>query len=291
VFVQTYVLFAVWKFRMRPGEELLDGPPIHGNTRLEVIWTAIPATLLVGLCTYAYLVLTDIEQAKANTMRVRVVAEQFAWTFYYPTGGGRELASPQLYLPVNQPVDFTSQSKDVLHDFWVPAFRIKKDTVPGIDVSYRVTTSRTGDFPIVCAELCGLGHAVMRSDAHVLSRAQFNQWLQRLRSGRQPGGGGGAATPPPGGGAVSGKAIFTGAAGCKNCHTLKDAGATGTVGPDLDQVLKGKNAAFIKQSIVDPNAVIANGYSGGIMPQNFKDTIPPAQLAALVSYLAKVTSK
>src|SRR6187200_2698994 len=88
VLVQTIVLFSVWKFRMRPGEELLDGPPIHGNTRLEVIWTAVPAIILVGLCTYAYLVLTDIEQAKANTFRVRVVGEQFAWTFYYPVGGG-----------------------------------------------------------------------------------------------------------------------------------------------------------------------------------------------------------
>src|SRR6478736_2886381 len=91
VLVVTVVLFSVWKFRMRPGEELMDGPPIHGNTRLEIIWTAIPAILLVGLCTYAYLVLTDIEQAKANTMRVRVVAEQWAWTFYYPGPGGREL--------------------------------------------------------------------------------------------------------------------------------------------------------------------------------------------------------
>jgi cytochrome c oxidase subunit 2 len=291
VFVQTYVLFAIWKFRMRPGEELLDGPPIHGNTRLEVIWTAIPATLLVGLCTYAYLVLTDIEQAKANTMRVRVVAEQWAWTFYYPTAGGREVASPQLYLPVNQPVEFTLQSKDVLHDFWVPAFRIKKDTVPGINVSYRVTTKKTGDFPIVCAELCGLGHAVMRSDVHVLSRAQFNQWLQRLKSGRQPGaGGGGAPAPSGGGGGATPQQVFA-SAGCKGCHTLKDAGATGTVGPDLDQALKGKSAAFIKQSIVDPNAVIANGYSAGIMPQNFRATIPPTQLDALVSYLAKVTSK
>jgi cytochrome c oxidase subunit 2 len=289
VFVQTYVLFAVWKFRMRPGEELLDGPPIHGNTRLEVIWTAIPATILVGLCTYAYLVLTDIEQAKANTMRVRVVAEQWAWTFYYPGPGGRELASSQLVLPVNQPVEFTLQSKDVLHDFWVPAFRIKKDTVPGINVSYRVTTKRTGDFPIVCAELCGLGHAVMRSDVHVLTRAQYDAWFQRFKSGRQPGAGGGGPAPS-GGGAVSAKQIFD-SAGCKGCHTLKDAGATGTVGPDLDQALKGKSAAFIRQSIVDPNAVIANGFSAGIMPQNFKATIPPTQLDALVSYLAKVTSK
>ena len=89
---------------------------------------------------------------------------------------------------------------------------------------------------------------------------------------------------------TAGKQVFE-TAGCKGCHTLKDAGATGTVGPDLDQALKGKSAAFIKQSIVDPNAVIANGYSGGIMPQNFKATIPPTQLDALVSYLSKVTSK
>lgn len=290
VLVQTIVLFSVWKFRMRPGEEMLDGPPIHGNTRLEVIWTAVPAIILVGLCTYAYLVLTDIEQAKANTFRVRVVGEQFAWTFYYANGAGREVASPQLYLPVNQPVEFTIQSKDVLHDFWVPAFRIKKDAVPGINTSYRVTTTRIGDYPIVCAELCGLGHAVMRSDAHVLPRSAFNQWLQRLRSGRQPGAGGGAAPATSGGAAVSGKQVFE-KAGCTGCHTLADAGSTGTTGPNLDKGLKGKPPAFIKQSIVDPNAVITNGYSAGIMPQNFKSTLPPAQLNALVSYLAKVTSK
>src|SRR5919197_372918 len=77
VLVQTVVLYSVWKFRMRPGEELLDGPPIHGNTRLEIVWTAIPAMLLVALCSYAFLVLTDIEKAQANTMKVRVVGEQF----------------------------------------------------------------------------------------------------------------------------------------------------------------------------------------------------------------------
>jgi cytochrome c oxidase subunit 2 len=85
VLVQTVVLYSVWKFRMRPGEELVDGPPIHGNTRLEIVWTAIPAILLVGLCSYAYIVLHDIENAAAKaTMNVRVVGEQFTWTFHYP---------------------------------------------------------------------------------------------------------------------------------------------------------------------------------------------------------------
>ena len=183
VLVETIVLYCVWKFRMKPGEELKDGPPIHGNTRLEIVWTAIPAIILVGLCTYAYVILRDIEEAKANTMDVRVVGEQFTWTFFYPGEDGEEIASPELYLPVNQPVYFTVQSKDVIHDFWVPAFRMKIDAVPGVNTHLRVSTNeRTGEFPVVCAELCGLGHSVMRQTAHVLPRADFDSWLADQRA-------------------------------------------------------------------------------------------------------------
>src|SRR3954469_10702808 len=93
VMVMVIVLFSVWKFRMRPGEEDLGGPPIHGNTRLEVVWTSIPAILLVGLCTYAFVVLEDVEAAPGgNVLDVRVVGEQFAWTFYYKGADGKELS-------------------------------------------------------------------------------------------------------------------------------------------------------------------------------------------------------
>src|ERR1700754_22833 len=202
--VSVVVLFSVWKFRMRPGEENLDGPPIHGNTRLEVIWTAIPAILLVGLCTYAFIVLEDVEKADASSMNVRVVGEQFAWTFFYDSDG-KQVASNQLYLPINKQVKFTLQSKDVLHDFWVPAFRIKKDAVPGIDVTYRVTPNRLGNYPIVCAELCGLGHAVMRSTVHVVSQADYDAYVAKLGKPAA------TATPGAGGGAAEadGKALFT----------------------------------------------------------------------------------
>jgi cytochrome c oxidase subunit 2 len=191
VLVETVVLYSVWKFRMRPGEELLDGPPIHGNTRLEVVWTAIPAILLVALCSYAYIVLHDIETAPANTpeMKVRVVGQQFTWTFYYPgENGGKEIASPELYLPQNTHVKFTVQSRDVIHDFWVPAFRQKIDAVPGIDTSYLVTTTDVkGNFPVVCAELCGLGHSTMRQTAHVVTKAQFDAWMsdQQAKAAQQ----------------------------------------------------------------------------------------------------------
>jgi cytochrome c oxidase subunit 2 len=184
VLVQTVVLYSVWKFRMRPGEELVDGPPIHGKTRLEIVWTAIPAILLVGLCSYAYIVLHDIENAAAKaTMNVRVVGEQFTWTFHYPgESGGKELVTNELYLPVDTEVKFTVQSKDVIHDFWVPAFREKIDAVPGINTTYSVRTTRVGDYAVVCAELCGLGHSAMRQTAHVLPKAEFDSWLDEQRS-------------------------------------------------------------------------------------------------------------
>jgi cytochrome c oxidase subunit 2 len=289
VLVETIVLYCAIKFRMKPGEELKDGPPIHGNTRLEIIWTAIPAILLVGLCTYAYVVLTDIEKAQANSMNVRVVGEQFTWTFYYPGEGGEEISSPQLWLPENTPVNFTVQSKDVIHDFWVPAFRMKIDAVPGIDTHVRVTTTaRRGEFPVVCAELCGLGHSTMRQSAHVVTRDEFDAKLEELAQGPQGGGEEGG-----GGGEADGKTLFTDAAqptACASCHTLADAGATGTTGPNLDEVVPDLSDAELQESIEDPDAKITAGFQPGLMPR-YGDSLSAEQVDALVEYLKEVAGQ
>jgi cytochrome c oxidase subunit 2 len=297
VLVTVIVCFSVLEFRMRPGEEQLDGPPIHGNTRLEVIWTALPAMLIVGLVTYAYVVLHDIEKAPAagNPERaVAVTGQQFAWSFAY-NEGGKKFTTAQLYLPAGESVKFDVRSKDVIHDFWVPDFRMKIDAVPGITTHYRVTPKNPagiGEHAIVCAELCGLGHAFMRSTVHVLSKPDFAKWVAKMTAAKAAAGGGGA-----GAAAIDAKALFqkgdadTGATACATCHTLADAGATGTVGPDLDKFLKGKDPAFIKQSILDPNKVIAPGYQPDIMPPNFGDTLSAAQVEALVKYLSDVTNK
>ncbi len=188
VTVMIIVLFSVVNFRMRPGEEELDGPPIHGNTRLEVIWTAIPAIMLVALCTYSYIVLLDIEEAQANEMVVTVTGQQFAWSYEYPQAKGEKpVKSTTLYLPKDRPVRFSVKARDVLHDFWVPAFRMKIDAVPGLTTHYRITPSRLGTYPVVCAELCGLGHSVMRSTTKVVTPAAFDAWLTKQKA---PAGGG-----------------------------------------------------------------------------------------------------
>jgi cytochrome c oxidase subunit 2 len=294
VLVESVVIFCVWQFRMKPGQELEDGPPIHGNTRLEVVWTAIPAVLLVSLCTFSYVELHKIEKVHKNEMVIDVTAQQFAWSYSYPakTTGSKVVQSDVLYLPNDAHVKFRLHSKDVIHDFWVPDFRIKLDVVPGITTSYRITPNRIGTYAVVCAELCGLGHAAMRSTVKVVTPAQFRTWLGSQTGGTQAqapapsggGGGGGSATA-----VALGKQTFSGAGGCGACHKLADAGSTGTTGPDLDQTLKGKTPAFIKTSIVDPNAFVEKGYPPNVMPPNFAQQLTPAQIDGLVAYLAKVT--
>jgi cytochrome c oxidase subunit 2 len=289
VLVSIVVVFSVKEFRQRPGEELLDGPPIHGNTRLEVVWTAIPAIILVVLCGYAYKVLHDIEKAPANAaqeLKVQVYGQQFTWTFEYREGG-KKIKTTRLYLPEGRSVKFEVHSKDVLHDFWIPAMRMKIDAVPGITTHFRVTPTKTGRYPIVCAELCGLGHAFMRQTAYVLPEAKFKDWLdKKLNPPAAAGGGGG----------VDGKTIFlkgtsNGATACGQCHQLADAGTPKGIGPVLDDVLKGKDPAFIKESIVDPGKEVAKGFPANVMPPNYGEVLSPEELDAVVKYLSDVTSK
>lgn len=213
VLVVVVVLFSVWKFRMRPGQENEDGPPIHGNTRLEVVWTAIPALLLVGLCSYAWAVLYDIEKAKPNTLQVAVYGQQFAWSYRYAGPGGRAFSVDELYLPCQptgtgtgtgapckgRPVRFSIHAVDVIHSFWVPEFRMKQDAVPGITTTQRITPDRLGSYPVVCTELCGTGHATMRSTVHVVTPGAFDAWLARMGRAAAPAGGSSTNAALPGG--------------------------------------------------------------------------------------------
>ena len=283
VTVMIIVLFSVRNFRMRPGEENLDGPPIHGNTKLEIYWTALPAIILVALCSYSYVELQAIEKSKPSEMRIKVTGQQFAWTFEYPQAGGKPIASTQLYLPVDKPVRFIVRSPDVIHDFWVPAFRMKVDAVPGIDTSYRITPRREGSYPVVCAELCGLGHSLMRNRARVVSQSQFAAWIAEQKAPAQ------TAV----GGAPDAKKLFTDGNGtaqaCGSCHTLADAGTKGTTGPDLGKVLKGEDADAIREQIVKPSEELAAGFED-LMPKDFAGTLSVEELDALVKYLQKVAA-
>lgn len=291
VIVATIVLFSIWRWHMRPGEEDLDGPPTHGSTRLEVIWTAIPTIIIAALCAYATVLLLDIQESPAKGTRVvKVLGQQFAWSFE-TNEGGRRIVSDRLVLPVGEPVQFKVTSKDVIHDFWVPEWRLKVDAVPGVVSGYALTPSRVGRYQVVCAELCGLGHAFMRQYVRVVTPAAYAAWVRAQSATAAPAAAGGAK--PAGAAKPDAKQLFiagnpqTGAVACGSCHTLKAAGTSAQTGPNLDEALTKDDAAAIREMIVDPGKEIAKGYGANIMPPNYGQTLSAAEVDALVTYIDK----
>ena len=289
VLVMAVAIYCVVRFRARPGGPTGDGAPIHGNTRLEIIWVTIPFLIVTALAIYAAVVLADIEEKKPNELVVKARGQQFTWHFEYENAGKKGLKSDILYLPNNRPVYMKVVSDDVLHSFWVPAFRLKIDAVPGQTDIVRFTPSREGTYEVVCAELCGIGHATMRVKALVVSKARFDEFVQRGGAGTTPqageGAAGGAEETSEAGSDIDGKAIFAGEGGCGACHKLSDAETSGAVGPDLDGFAGSLTAEQVREMIVNPEADIAAGFSGGIMPADFEQRLGAEKVDALVKYL------
>jgi cytochrome c oxidase subunit 2 len=283
VLVMAVAIYCVVRFRVRPGGPTGDGAPIHGNTRLEIIWVTIPFLIVTALAVYAAVVLADIEKKKPNELQVRAIGQQFTWHFEY-TEGGKKFKSDVLYLPNDRPVKVNVNTLDVLHSFWVPAFRLKIDAVPGQTDVVRFTPNRIGVYEVVCAELCGAGHSTMRVRALVVSQ---KRWEEFMASKTKPAPAAPAGGEEPAGGgdlAAQGKTIFTGEGGCGACHKLADAGTTGAVGPDLSKIAA-DGEAKIKEDIENPGAEVEAGFPKGVMPQDFKTRLGQEKIDALVQYL------
>src|SRR6478672_395533 len=195
--VIAVLLFSGWKFRAAPDDDA-DGPPIHGHTGLEVAWTAIPFALVTSMAIISAVVLARNDHTNKDSLNVCITAQQFAWSFTYPTGNKTcpqndaaaksGVTTNVLRMPIGRTTKFTLRALDVIHSFWVPEFGQKQDAVPGITTNVTVTPNRIGTYPIICTELCGLGHAVMRSTVVVMSQADFDKWAKA--GGKAAGGGG-----------------------------------------------------------------------------------------------------
>jgi cytochrome c oxidase subunit 2 len=182
--VAAVVVYSVWKWRVSDDDDA-DGPPIHGHTGLEIAWTAVPAILVIAIGIVSAVVLARNGEAGNRPLEINAVGQQFTWKFKYSDYENRQTGDPvqtgQLVLPVGQEARFTMTAVDVLHSFWVPNFGQKMDAVPGIETTILVTPNRVGEFEVVCAELCGFGHATMRAKARVVTRAEFNDWIEEER--------------------------------------------------------------------------------------------------------------
>jgi cytochrome c oxidase subunit 2 len=176
--VMVMLFYALWKFKAKPGDES-DGEPIHGNTRLEVAWTVIPTIIVLFGAGYSWAVLNDIEEPAKDPLTVDVFSQQFAWSFGYP-GKDNVWSQGELHVPLDRQVHFKMHAQDVIHSFWVPEWRIKKDNVPGITTTAIVTPDKLGTYQLICTELCGFGHATMRAKVVVETPADFRKWVGGL---------------------------------------------------------------------------------------------------------------
>jgi cytochrome c oxidase subunit 2 len=178
VLVETALVIFIVRFRRRrapAGDE--EGPQIHGNTRLELAWTLVPAVILAGLAAFTLVKATDVEAepaSSANVLTVRVDAHQFYWLYRYPNGA---VSLDTLYLPVNRPVALELNAADVNHSWWVPELTGKKDAIPGRINVLNFEPRSTGTFRGKCAEHCGVQHAVMQTTVEVVSGQEFDGWL------------------------------------------------------------------------------------------------------------------
>ncbi len=178
--VMVMLFYALWKFKAKPGDES-DGEPIHGNTRLEVAWTVIPTIIVLFGAGYSWSVLSEIEETSDKPpLKVQVFSQQFAWSFGYP-GKEEAWSEGELHVPLDRQVHFKMHAQDVIHSFWVPEWRIKKDNVPGITTTAIVTPDKLGTYQLICTELCGFGHAAMRATVVVETPADFRKWVAGLK--------------------------------------------------------------------------------------------------------------
>ncbi|HHB90924.1 MAG TPA: cytochrome c oxidase subunit II [Anaerolineae bacterium] len=282
VLVNGILIYSIFAFRRKKGEENAVGANIHGNTKLEIAWTVIP---LITVLFFAYLgtiVLNDISAAASDELEVNVTARQWSWSFAYPEEG---VNSTELYLPVGRKVKLTMTSEDVIHSFWVPEFRVKMDTVPGITTTLRITPSEEGTYKVRCAELCGTAHAAMLGTIRVVSQEEFDQWLQGKQ---QP-------TSPD---ELSEEELVAlgestaKAAGCLACHSIDGSPSVGPTWKGLygseRELANGATVVadedYLRESILDPRAKTVAGFPD-IMPDNYGETLSELDVAALIAYI------
>jgi cytochrome c oxidase subunit 2 len=181
ILVEVLLLFFLFRYRHREGR---PAHYTHGSNRLEVIWTIVPAVICVVLALLSRRSWAEIKQnMPQGAMNIEVTAEQFAWNIRYPGPDGKldtaddVVTLNQLHFPVGRPLIVTLHSKDVIHSFFLPEFRVKQDAVPGMTTRIWLEATRVGNWEIVCAELCGLGHYRMKGFVTVETPEEFERWL------------------------------------------------------------------------------------------------------------------
>jgi cytochrome c oxidase subunit 2 len=272
--IMVFMLYSVFVFRRKDGDDT-DGPHTHGNTALEIGWTIVPTFVVLGFGVWGAITLNEIISPKPGEMTVRATGKQWVWTFEYPEQDG--IDSAELVLPVGRTIVMEMEAVDVLHSFWVPEFRVKQDLVPGKKTYVRITPTETGEYTLRCSEICGMNHTQMVAPVRVLDEAGFQAWVDEELA--QPLFG--SLTPEERGAYWASAEGF----GCIACHSADGSAGVGPTWQGLygreeamtDGSVVTADEAYIRNSILNPNAQIVEGYNPNIMPQNYGEQFAARQ--------------
>lgn len=265
------IAFAM-KYRRRSESD--KTPYISHNTTLEFLWSFIPFVIFMIVFVWGWVVYYQMRKMPEHSLEVAVEAQKWDWTFAYKNG---RRSATDLYVPVNEPVKLVMTSKDVIHSFYVPAFRNKQDVVPGRYTTFWFKANHVGEYQIFCTEYCGDKHSGMLAKLHAVPRAQFDEWL--------------ANDPYKGKAPVEiGQEIYS--KRCAACHTLDEKGnaiAPGWKGlfGRSEKLTTGASVTadenYIRESIINPQAKVVAGYNP-VMPP-FAGQLNEQELMGLIDFI------
>jgi cytochrome c oxidase subunit 2 len=276
VAITAAIIFFFFKYRRKSENEV--GYPIHGDMRLESLWIVVPAFLSLAMFGWGAVVYVDFRHAPQDTLDIYVIGKQWMWKIQQPNGR-REIN--ELHVPVGRDVKLVMASEDVIHDFYVPAFRVKMDVVPGHYNTMWFRPTKAGTYRFFCSQYCGTNHAVMGGWVTVMDASDYATWLS---------GSSGADSP-----LVSGEKLFTEKA-CVTCHISNGTGRA----PSLNGVYGGTvrladgstvtaDESYIRESILVPSAKIVAGYQP-LMPA-FQGQLTEDQILSLTAYIKSLQSQ
>ena len=285
-FFSLIVVFMLWSviFHRRRGEDdNAPGEHFEGNSTLEIVWTLIPLIIVLALAVYGGSILSNIERRNTDALEVNVIGQRWAWRFEYPESGA---VSSDLVLPVDRQVLLRMWSDDVIHSFWVPEFRVKQDLLPALTGDennireMRITPTIEGEYKVRCAELCGELHYAMLADVMVVSPSEFETWAaaQAAECDLE---------------AADCGVRWVEQYGCTACHSFDGTqvvgptwlGLAGSQVPLDDGTSVLADEVYLRNSIINPNDQIHEGFQPNVMPLNFEEQLTEEQIAEIIAFI------
>lgn len=270
------IVYFVIKYRRQSEDEVT--PVITHNNKLEITWSVIPLIFVLIVFGWGYKIYMEQQTVPEDAYEIHVTAQQWAWGFDYDNGAH---TMKELHVPAGRPVKLIMTSKDVIHSFYVPAFRLKHDVLPNRYDELWFNAPKPGRYQIYCAEYCGTGHSQMLGTVVVQKPQEFQTWLAKNK------GGAAASNLPP---AKLGEQIYNQYA-CSSCHSTDGSKMTGPswkgIFGEKQQLASGKSVTvdedYIRESILNPGAKVVKGYQP-VMP-SFKGQFDDNQINAIIEYI------